>query len=477
MENNQSKKIIIMGGGPAGLTAGLELVKNNQSTLIVEADKQVGGISRTVNYKGYYFDIGGHRFFTKEPEVKKLWEEILPDDFLKRPRLSRIYYNNKFFYYPLKPFNALLNVGPIKSIEIFFSYVITRLKYYLGGRKTATNFEDWVVQRFGRKLFNIFFKTYTEKVWGTPTNQIGADWAAQRIKGLSLLKAIKEAIFPSKQKLTTLIDEFSYPKYGVGMMYDKMADIYLKKNGELLLETKAVSLKHFNNKITGAILQTKTGQQEEKSADYFISTIPLPELVKILQPAAPSDVIQAANNLNFRAFFTVCLILDQKESFADNWIYIHSPEVKVGRIQNFKQWSPYMVPDPSKTTLGMEYFCFVGDELWQMSDQNIFELAKKELETIGLGRADKVIDGLVIKLKDVYPVYDQNYKQNLDKIYGYLKQFKNLQIAGRGGIFRYNNMDHSILTGLYSARNILGGNYDVLKINLDEEYHEVAKNN
>jgi protoporphyrinogen oxidase len=477
MENNQSKKIIIMGGGPAGLTAGLELVKNNQSTLIVEADKQVGGISRTVNYKGYYFDIGGHRFFTKEPEVKKLWEEILPDDFLKRPRLSRIYYNNKFFYYPLKPFNALLNVGPIKSIEIFFSYVITRLKYYLGGRKTATNFEDWVVQRFGRKLFNIFFKTYTEKVWGTPTNQIGADWAAQRIKGLSLLKAIKEAIFPSKQKLTTLIDEFSYPKYGVGMMYDKMADIYLKKNGELLLETKAVSLKHFNNKISGAILQTKTGQQEEKSADYFISTIPLPELVKILQPAAPSDVIQAANNLNFRAFFTVCLILDQKESFADNWIYIHSPEVKVGRIQNFKQWSPYMVPDPSKTTLGMEYFCFVGDELWQMSDQNIFELAKKELEKIGLGRADKVIDGLVVKLKDVYPVYDQNYKQNLDKIYGYLKQFKNLQIAGRGGIFRYNNMDHSILTGLYSARNILGGNYDVLKINLDEEYHEVAKNN
>jgi len=465
-----------MGAGPAGLAAGLELAKNRQSVLIAEADNQVGGISRTVNYKGYNFDIGGHRFFTKEKEVQELWQEILPDDFLKRPRLSRIYYNNKFFYYPLKPFDALKNIGLIKSFGIVISYAATRLKYYLGPKIPALSFEDWVSRRFGKKLFNIFFKTYTEKVWGIPTDQIGAEWASQRIKGLSLLRALKDAFFPDKNKLTSLIDEFSYPRFGCGMMYDRLAEIYKDQGGELSLNSRVAGVNIENDKVKSVILQTPGGSKEEL-ADYFISTIPLPELIKIIKPQAPKEILAAAGKLKFRAFISVCLIIDQPEIFPDTWIYIHSPEVKVGRIQNFKQWSPYLVPDPSKTTLGLEYFCFAGDELWQMSNESLIKLAEKELEKIGLGRTQDVIDGFVVKLKNVYPIYQIGYQEPLKKIINYLQGIKNLQIIGRGGIFRYNNMDHSILTGLYAARNILGGNYDILNINLEEEYHEMARKN
>lgn len=469
------KKIFIMGGGPAGLSAGLELLKSNQNVLIAESFKKVGGLSRTVEYKGYFFDIGGHRFFTKVEEVNKLWKEILPNDFLKRPRLSRIYYNNKFFYYPLKPLNALQNIGVIKSVGIFFSYLITRIKYTIKP-KEAKSFEEWVTQRFGKRLFNMFFKIYTEKVWGIPTDQISAAWAAQRIKGLSLSKAIKNAFFPNKDSLTSLIEEFEYPKYGVGMMYDKMAEVYKERGGELMLNSKVAKVKINGDKVESVILETENGQVE-KFADNFLSSIPLPELVKIMDPKPPAEIIQAANSLRFRAFISVCLILDQEETFPDNWIYIHSPGVDVGRIQNYKQWSPYMVPDKTKSTIGLEYFCFVGDKLWQKTDAEMIELAKKELEQIGLGKAEKVIDGVVIKLEHVYPVYKIGYIEFLQKVIEYIKQFKNLQIIGRGGTFQYNNMDHSILTGLYAARNILGANYDVLGINTEQEYHETKKNN
>jgi protoporphyrinogen oxidase len=469
------KKIIIMGGGPSGLAAGLELIKNGHEVIIFEADAQVGGISRTVNYNGYYFDIGGHRFFTKEEEVNKLWEEVMPQDFLIRPRLSRIFYNNKFFYYPLKPWNALVNVGLLDSLAIMFSYLGARLKYYLGQKKPAANFEEWVSERFGNKLFKIFFKTYTEKVWGISTTELGADWAAQRIKGLSLSGAIKDAFFPSKNKLTSLIEEFRYPKYGVGMMYDKMAEKFEALGGKIALNSPIVKINKNDNIIESVVVGTKDGEIIAK-ADNYISSIPLTQLAQITNPAPDQEIIDALGKLRFRAFITVCLILDVKDSFEDNWIYIHSPEVKVGRIQNFKRWSPYMVPDENKTTLGLEYFCFVGDDLWNLSQDELIKLAKKELQTIGLGQEAEVSDGMVVKLKYVYPVYQIGYKEPMEKIIKYVSKFQNLQIIGRGGIFRYDNMDHAILTGLYAARNIMGASYDILNINTEEEYHEVGKN-
>lgn len=466
------KTTIIIGAGPAGLAAAYELIKNNQKVIIVEKNNLIGGLSRTVEYKGYHFDVGGHRFFTKEEPVQKIWQEVLGNEFLVRPRLSRIYYGNKFYYYPLKPFNALKNLGIFKSIVIFSSYIFIRIKSRLGLLKTATTFEEWVTQKFGTRLFNIFFKTYTEKVWGIPTSQIGAEWAAQRIKGLSLSKAVINSFFPSKGKVTTLIDEFNYPRLGPGMMYQKMAELVIKQGGEVLLETEAVKIIRDGNLIKNIVVHTKDGSQKELHADYFLSSMPLPELIEKIQ-APPAEIIEANNFLKFRSFITICLIINKAELFPDNWIYIHSPEVQVGRIQNFKNWSPAMVPDQTKTALGMEYFCFQGDQLWRSPDEQLIKLASQELEKVGLGKSSDVIDGFVIRQADAYPTYKIGYQEPLQKIYSYLKTFNNLQTIGRGGLFRYNNMDHSILTGLYAAKNILGGHFDVLNVNTEQEYHEI----
>jgi protoporphyrinogen oxidase len=466
-------KTIIIGAGPAGLAAALELVRHGHQVTIIERENRVGGLSRTEEYKGYHFDVGGHRFFTKEEEVKNLWQKVLGKDFLKRPRLSRIYYDKKFFYYPLKPMNALKNIGILKSIVIFFSYLATRLKAHLGLLPKPESFEEWVTQKFGKKLFNIFFKTYTEKVWGISTSKIGAEWAAQRIKGLSLSKAVINAFFPKKGKVTTLIDEFNYPRLGPGMMYTKIAELVKSKGGEILLNTKVIQIRSEGDQIRSITIKTKSGETKELVADYFISSIPLSKLIKSLVPKPAEDILQANRFLKFRSFLTVCLIIDNPEVFPDNWIYIHDPEVKVGRIQNFKNWSPDMVPDISKTALGLEYFCFEGDDLWNSPNEKLIRLAGSELEKIGLGKTKEVIDGFVIRQKDAYPIYEIGYRKQLEKVYDFIKQFKNLQIIGRAGLFRYNNMDHSILTGLYAARNILGQNFDIFRVNTKQEYHEI----
>ncbi|MDH5386475.1 MAG: FAD-dependent oxidoreductase, partial [Candidatus Aminicenantes bacterium] len=366
--------IIIAGAGPAGLTAAYEACKKGMSPVVFEKDREVGGISKTVNYKDYLFDIGGHRFFTKYVDVKKIWNEILRDEFLIRPRLSRIYYNNKFFYYPLKPLNALKNLGLINSISVMLSYVSSQVRPY----KNVKNFEEWISNKFGKKLFNIFFKTYTEKVWGISCKEIQADWAAQRIKSLSLGKAILNSIgFLGRGRVTTLIDEFHYPRKGPGQMWNSAKKIIGEKGGKVELNSQLIRFNRKDDRIASVVIK-KDNSIQEISGDHYLSTIPLRELIQAIKPAPPDKVLKAAQGLKYRDFFTVGLIIDRPSIFPDNWIYIHSPEVRVGRIQNFKNWSPEMVPDSRMTTLGLEYFCFDTDEIWKKDDQELIEMGKEE---------------------------------------------------------------------------------------------------
>lgn len=471
-KNIEKVDVIIFGAGPAGLAAADKLVKNKKKVIVFEKEDQVGGISKTKEYKGYRFDLGGHRFFTKSKEVNALWDETLGKDFLKRPRLSRIYYKNKFFDYPVKPMNALKGLGIGESIMILGSYI--RVKLFPS--KEEKNFEQWVSNRFGKRLFNHFFKSYTEKLWGIPCEEIQAEWAAQRIKGLSLTSAIKNALFPDKSgKIKTLIDEFKYPKYGPGMMYERMAENVEKMGGKILKQTEVAKLHHNGSEIESVIVKDKSGKETEYKADFYLSSMPITLLVQSLNPAAPKAALQASMNLTYRSFITVSVILKGKNPFPDTWIYIHSPEVKMGRIQNFKSWSPFMVPDKKHIALGLEYFATEGDDLWKMKDKDLIDLALTELEKIHLGKKKDFVDGFVIRVPKAYPVYDSAYPKNIKTVRNYLDGFKNLQPIGRYGMFKYNNMDHSILTGLYAAEHILGQHRNVWEVNADQEYHEENK--
>lgn len=471
-----SGNTVIAGGGPAGLIAAYELTRKGFTCTVLESEKElVGGISRTDSYKGYRFDIGGHRFFSKSEEVNQLWREILGDQFLKRPRLSRIYYNRKFFDYPLKPVDAFLKLGPIRSAQILLSYFKARLLPI----KNEKSFEDWVVNRFGRKLFETFFKAYTEKVWGMPTSEISADWAAQRIKGLSLVNAVTSVLFKSLRKsgksgvIKTLIDEFHYPKYGPGQMWEAAREHIRQGGNQVSMDSRVVRIEHDGSRVSAFISRDAEGIEIRHTGRNFISTLPLRNLIQSMCPAAPPEIQQAANALKYRDFLTVVLIADQPETFPDTWIYVHDPEVKLGRVQNFKNWSPYMVPDQSKSSLGLEYFCFEGDGLWSMTNDQLIELGTREIAQIGLVATSKVIDGCVVRMPKAYPVYDDEYQQNVDIIRRWLSNLENLQVAGRNGMHKYNNQDHSMMTALLAARNIMGdGPFDPWCVNTDAEYHE-----
>jgi protoporphyrinogen oxidase len=461
-------KVIIFGAGPAGLTAAYEACKNRFDPIVFEKDKDVGGISKTINYKNYLFDIGGHRFFTKYDEVKRIWDEILGDDFITRPRLSRIYYNNKFFYYPLRPLNALMNLGLANSFLVVLSYFYSQLNPY----RDVTNLEQWVSNKFGKRLFTIFFKTYTEKVWGISCQEIQADWAAQRIKSLSLGKAMLNSLgFLGKDRVTTLIDEFQYPRKGPGQMWNRAKELVEKKGGKVHLKSQVVQLNRKGNKIISALVRTN-GSLEETNGDHFLSTLPLRELVLAIKPLAPNDVLDAAQKLRYRDFFTVSLVIGKPFIFPDNWIYIHSPEVRVGRIQNFKNWSPEMVPDPQTTTLGLEYFCFESDEIWKRDDSELIKLGIEEVGKLKFAAREEVIDGMVIRSPKTYPIYDEGYKERIETIRNYLSRIENLQTMGRNGLHRYNNQDHSMLSAIMAVRNILGERHSLWDINVDDEYHE-----
>jgi len=460
-------KILIIGAGPAGLTAAYELAKNGQQVIVVEKDKQVGGISKTINYKGYYFDLGGHRFFTKYPEVEKIWKEILPNDFLKRPRLSRIYYNGKFFYYPLKPFNAFVNLGPLKATSAILSYAKARIKPY----KNPDTFEKWVVNQFGQRLYETFFKTYTEKVWGIPCSQISADWAAQRIKGLSLSKAILNAFgLTGKNKIRTLIEEFLYPRRGPGQFWEAMAEMVQRLGGQVILQAEVRKIRLEASSVKVTIYYQ--GKQEVIAGDKIITSAPLSETIMNLEPKAPDVVNRAAQQLRYRDFFTVCLVIKERDTFPDNWVYVHSPEITAGRMQNFKNWSPEMVPDLNHTSLGLEYFCFSSDPIWTEPDQKLLDLAMDDIQKLKIADKNEILDGTVVRVPNAYPVYDPDYKTQLSTIKDYLNQLSLIQVIGRNGLHRYNNQDHSMMMGLYAAWNILGENFSVWDINLEEEYHE-----
>ena len=476
MQESETKKVVIIGAGPAGLTAAYQLCKEGVESVVLEKDDVVGGISRTVNYKGYLFDIGGHRFFTKVKAVDDMWREVLGErKFLRRSRLSRIYYNKKFFHYPLKATNALLGLGIWNCFMMVGSYARAQLFPV----KNEQSFEDWICNRFGKRLYHTFFKTYTEKVWGIPCNEISADWAAQRIKGLSLISTIKNALLSAQPQnksdvIKTLIDAFDYPEKGPGQMWEMVAESIQENGSSLKMKSGVEKIVWQNGRVTALEIEFD-GKTETVSGTHFISSMPMQELVRKMDPPPPAEVREAADKLGYRDFLTVSLVINKADLFSDNWIYIHDPDVKVGRIQNFKNWSPQMVPDPNMTCLGLEYFCFEGDGLWTMSDEDLVALGAKELGVLGLVDPNDVTDGAVVRMPKAYPVYDGVYAEAVDTIRDFLEGLGNMYLVGRNGMHKYNNQDHSMLTAMLSVKNILGAKYDVWGVNVDNEYHEEVK--
>jgi len=474
----QRKNVVIMGAGPAGLTAAYELlVKHNVPVTVCEKDPTyVGGISRTVEHNGYRFDIGGHRFFSKSQEVEDFWTEVLESEMLVRPRLSRIFYRGKYFDYPLKATNALFNLGIPETIRCMTSYTLARIN----PKKNPKSFEDWVTNQFGKRLFSIFFKTYTEKVWGISTNELSADWAAQRIKGLNLSEAIKNAILPKKKGaavLTTLIDQFRYPRLGPGQMWERVQTVLAERGHPVQMNQEVVSIQHNGHEVTGVVLRDGQGQTHRLTGTDYISTLPIRELVDKCDPQLPRAVQDAAHGLKYRDFLTVAMLVDKDEVFPDNWIYLHDEGVVAGRIQNFKSWSPEMVADVKKTCLGLEYFCFEGDGLWTSSDADLVKLGGSELVKLGMCKPNEVLGGVVVRQPKAYPVYDEVYKTHLAVIRQYFDaNMTNLQLVGRNGMHHYNNQDHSMMTALCAARNIaVNAHLDPWKVNTDAEYHEEAR--
>jgi protoporphyrinogen oxidase len=483
--------VVVIGAGPAGLTAAYQLVKREIPVTVLEGDAMVGGISRTAEREGWRFDIGGHRFFTKVPQVEALWHEILPaDDFIMRPRMSRIHYNGRLFDYPLKAMNALRGLGLLEAVRCVLSYAWARVR----PPKDQSNFEGWVSARFGYRLYSIFFKTYTEKVWGVPATEIQADWAAQRIKNLSLPSAIVNALRPrrNQKEITSLIEEFQYPKLGPGMMWEAAAAKVAAGGGRLVLEEKVRTVHRERGRATGVTTvvtggygpgagapesrRPDVGSMRHYPADEIISSMAFSSLIEAMDPPAPPEVLAAARGLRYRDFLTVALVVPQSAGFPDNWIYVHSPEVQLGRIQNFGSWSPYLVKS-GRTCLGLEYFVTVGDELWTMPDEDLVALGVKELAALGLVPADQVERGFVVRMPKAYPFYDEHYKRHVQVIRSWLAQnAPNVHPVGRNGMHKYNNQDHSMFTAMLTVENIAdGAAHDVWAVNVEEDYHEEAR--
>jgi protoporphyrinogen oxidase len=465
-EITPERPVVVLGGGPAGLTAGYLLAKQGKPVVVLESTDQVGGIARTEVRDGYRFDLGGHRFFTKVTEVDDLWHEIMKEEFLKRPRQSRIYWRRKFLDYPLQGMDVIKKLGPWELLLCGLSYLWAAIK----PKGKEETFEQWVSNRFGRRLFNHFFKAYTEKVWGVSTSEIRAEWAAQRIKGLSFFSAAKAAFFGNKgNEIKSLIGEFNYPRFGPGQMWEQMTTDIRERGGEVRMNAPVTRL------VTGAdgqIVEVVAGG-ETLTPSYVISSLPLRTTVGIASPEAPAEVRDAARGLRYRDFLTVLLVLSEKEIFPDNWIYIHEPDVKVGRIQNFRSWSPWMVPNDKDGSIGLEYFCFEGDELWTMDDDKLVELATGELVQIGLAKKEMVKNGFAVRVHKAYPIYDAEYAERVATIRGWLETVPNMIQVGRNGLHRYNNSDHSMLTAMRAVDNILlGTHHDIWAVNAESVYHE-----
>lgn len=482
MQQDDAVDVAIIGAGPAGLTAAYQLTKLGYSVTVIEKDPvYVGGISRTVEHDGFRFDIGGHRFFSKSREVVDLWNEILPDDFIERPRMSRIYYEGKFYSYPLRGFEALMNLGIWRSAWCMASYAKARLLPHANPR----SFEQWVVNQFGHKLYSIFFKTYTEKVWGMPCDEMSADWAAQRIKGLSLggavIDGLKRSLGLHRRRndgmaVKSLLETFRYPRQGPGMMWEAARDHVIAGGNRVDMATSLHQLGH--DEATGRWrVAVRRGQETAIiNAAHVISSAPLRELAGRIHPLPRT--LPNALDLRYRDFLTVALMIRSDDLFPDNWIYIHDPRVKVGRVQNFRSWSPEMVPDAQLACVGLEYFCFEGDGLWSSSDDALIALATRELATLGLCDPATVVGGRVVRQEKAYPVYDDHYRANVDALRSELSdRYPTLHLVGRNGMHRYNNQDHAMMTAMLTVRNIVAGarSYDIWAVNEDAEYHESGR--
>jgi protoporphyrinogen oxidase len=466
-------RVVVIGAGPAGLTAAYILATRHGITpTVLEADDIVGGISRTVERDGWRFDIGGHRFFSKVKEVSELWHEILPEeDFMLRPRMSRIYYRGKYIDYPIKAGNALRQLGLKEAIYCGLSYVWVRIR----PPKDQTTLEGWVAARFGWRLYEHLFKSYNEKLWGVPVNKLPADFAAQRIKNLSLGNAVLTALRPKRnqKEITSLIEEFEYPKYGPGMMWERCRDLVEAKGCDVVMRHRVVEVRHEGGRATAVVAEGPDGTRTEYPCDHVISTMPISQLLAAMAPTATEEAVRAAGDLRYRDFLTVALVVPEEAAFPDNWIYIHDKKVGVGRIQNFGAWSPYMVKD-GRTCLGLEFFVFEGDETWSTPDEELIAQGARELGQLGLVDPSKVEEGFVVRMPKAYPFYDQEYKANVARIVDWLDhEAPNVHPVGRNGMHRYNNQDHSMLTAMLTAENIATGtHHDVWSVNVEEEYHE-----
>jgi protoporphyrinogen oxidase len=469
----QDLEVVIIGAGPAGLTAAFELQKSGVGSTVLEAGDQVGGISRTVVREGWRFDIGGHRFFTKVGPVEDLWHEILPDeDFLMRPRKSRIFYQGKYIDYPLKATNALKNLGVVEASLCVVSYGWARVR----PPKDQTNYEGWLVARFGWRLYRTFFKTYTEKVWGIPVSEMPADWAAQRVKSLSLGKAIANAVMPRRNQkdITSLIEEFQYPKYGPGMMWETCRDKVVAAGTDVVMRSTVTRIEHTGGRAVSVVARTADGTTTVYPCTDVISSMPISELLEAMDPPASAEARAAAADLRYRDFVTVALVVPaQKVSWTDNWIYIHDPSVRTMRIQNFGSWSPFLVKE-GRNVLGLEYTVREGDASWTAPDDELVELGKRELERLGLVDAADVEAGFVVRQLKAYPIYDDRYEANVQALRDWLgAHVSNVHPVGRNGMFRYNNQDHSMYTAMLTVDNIVSGtHHDVWSVNVEEDYHE-----
>jgi protoporphyrinogen oxidase len=465
----RSIEAAVLGAGPAGLTAAWVLAQRGRAGEVFEADGMVGGIAKTVEFQGYRFDLGGHRFFTKLRPVERLWEEMLGEELLTRPRLSRIYYQGKYLAYPLQAKDVIKRLGLRESVLCALSYLWTRLR----PTRPEVSFEDWVTTRFGRRLYDAFFRSYTEKVWGIPGREIRAEWAAQRIKNFSLSKAILAILGLRRTHVTTLIDEFRYPRLGPGQMWERFRERVEERGIAVRLNRRVVGIRHDGTgRVESVVVRRNGGPDEEVQVESVLSSLPLSTLVLSLDPPAPPEVVAAAERLRYRELCLVALVIDEHEPFPDNWIYLHDPGTRAGRVQNFGAWSESMVV-PGTTCLGVEYFCFEGDEIWEMPDEEAVRLATDELTRIGLIDPAKVIDGVKVRVPRAYPMYDANYRASVDTLREYLSGFDNLVTFGRNGLHRYNNQDHSMWTAILATLNLLdGAEHDVWSVNTEAEYLE-----